>query len=190
MMCVTWFRTSELIPHDRISLISLQVWPYGSSVISLCPNIARIGDGRCDMENYHASCNFDGGDCCPNVEKIGNGICDEENSNEVCDFDWPDCCQNWQSVGDQICNAENHNNYCKFDGRDCCVDGLVGDGICDDVNNNPICGPFDDGDCCLNKKIRYDCKDCQCHEDMLSVKNVGLIHYCKYLQNINSNILL
>ena len=154
-------------------LILSQVWPYGSSVYNVCPNIARIGDGTCDWENQDAACNFDGGDCCPNADRIGDGICDEENKNKVCDFDGLDCCQNWQSVDDWICNAENNNQYCDFDKEDCCVFQWSGDGICHDVNNNPLCGPYDGGDCCLDDPITDYCSDCNCHEDYVSTSNVS-----------------
>ena len=163
------FRNSQ----RNLNLSAFQVWPYGSSIHNGCPNHARIGNGKCDMENFDVACNYDGGDCCPNVDRIGDGICDEENKIEICDFDDLDCCQNWQSVGDRICNAENNHEYCDFDASDCCVSSSGGNGICDDINNNPLCGPYDQGDCCLEEPITDFCTDCKCHEDAILFRNVS-----------------
>ena len=144
-----------------------------------CPNPARIGDGRCDLENHNKHCNFDGGDCCPNIGKIGDKICDEENLNEVCEFDGLDCCQNRIEVGNKICNLENNNEICYFDYGDCCRTGWAGNGICNEggYNNNPFCGPYDGGDCCIKDPILSECTDgnCQCHEDAEEFKDVSIL---------------
>ena len=59
---------------------------------TLCPNYSSVGNGFCNLENNHAICNYDGGDCCPNADLIRNNQCDYVNYNHVCQFDGGDCC--------------------------------------------------------------------------------------------------
>ena len=61
-------------------------------IIDPCPKFASVGNGFCDLENNHAICNYDGGDCCANSDLIADDQCDYENYNHVCQYDGGDCC--------------------------------------------------------------------------------------------------
>ena len=108
-----------------------------------------IGDGKCDLINFHEVCDYDGKDCCPNYHGIGNGFCDTENIIKMCNYDGGDCCE-LEKVNDGICDVRNLNRMCDIDGElnDCSCDykNLTRDGHCNPANNKSNC-LFDDYDC-------------------------------------------
>ncbi len=42
---------------------------------------------------------------------------------------------------------------------------MLRDAVCDEITNNAVC-LYDGGDCCLEAKIRTQCKDCSCRKDI------------------------
>eukprot|EP00979_Chaetoceros_neogracilis_P016347 scaffold7784_cov175-Chaetoceros_neogracile.AAC.1 len=105
----------------------------------------ELGDGKCDANNNHPNCGWDGLDClefnakyplCLFVdvepERVGDGKCDNfgvYNSLE-CGYDGSDCstfnlqypeCEgvNPDVIGDGNCDFEYNNERCGYDGLDC-----------------------------------------------------------------------
>ena len=146
-----------------------------SSVTEPCPNSAAMGNGICEHENNHATCNYDGGDCCPNQNTITDGECNLVNYNHKCLFDGGDCCYEYNTyshphvIGNGKCTFFHNEEMCNFDGGDCCYHPTIGDGICDDNNNNRLCH-YDGGDCCFGNKDTARCSFCKCIE-VLNVRS-------------------
>ena len=126
-----------------------------------CPNPTLSGNGLCNLENNHAICNYDDGDCCPNKDLIGNGQCDFGNYNHVCHFDGGDCCYRDSKIGNGVCSYFHNLEMCNYDQGDCCDHLRIADGICDDSNNNRFCH-YDGGDCCFGYKNTDRCSMCIC----------------------------
>ena len=93
-------------------------------------DVSLISNEFCDLINFNAACNFDGGDCCDNT-LIGNKYCNNFNNFESCQLydgddcrppnvkEWPECPHNPKFIGDGICDNHLVNAECNFDSSDC-----------------------------------------------------------------------
>ena len=59
----------------------------------------------------------------------------------------------------------------------------VGDGLCDDLTNIVQCS-YDGGDCCLDDKKTFYCKDCKCQNETTSSEISGLTWHLFDTQSI------
>jgi hypothetical protein len=100
-----------------------------------CPEVSKVGDGTCDVENVALSCGYDLGDCCV-FDQVSDGECDVYNNNPSCgNYDGGDCCG--PNANYELCDTEN-DPFCA------CLDpaqggtplnyGRAGDTILDEID--------------------------------------------------------
>jgi len=93
-----------------------------------CVKPGYKGDGFCDDENNHASCNYDDGDCCPITVKGGKVKKDGCKDCKCLDpfHQGPNTCGSIEYQGDGNCDDENNNAGCAYDKGDCCAGSVAG----------------------------------------------------------------
>ena len=113
-----------------------------------CENPKYKKDGRCDDENNHCGCGWDGGDCCGSSgDNLQWSYC------KKCKCVDPD-------FDDGGCTGS------------CGSAAWKGDGNCDDSNNNCGC-EYDGGDCCGKSGSPYQysyCSECKCKDKSVTTK--------------------
>eukprot|EP00903_Cladosiphon_okamuranus_P014617 g13555.t1 len=100
-----------------------------ADLVENCPNVAAIGNARCDAENNNPGCNYDGGDCCSCTcvdllnRDCGGFSCVDPDAPCVNDdditVDLVETCDT-VSMSDAYCDERNNTPECNYDGGDCC----------------------------------------------------------------------
>merc|ERR1712038_2109972 len=84
-------------------------------------NLAWVANGKCDAQNNHAGCFFDGNDCCDKMEGYDQ-YCQGEGCE--CHQDAWKGCQVPEWAHDWFCDDVNNTPECNYDGGDCCAEHI------------------------------------------------------------------